>query len=365
MKICLLADASCIHTQRIATGLAGRGHFVRVVSHKVESIRGVVVDRFLAPRFSLRYPLRWDGRMKLYLRRLMREHDIVHMNFLSDWGLTRDIADEGCLVVSPWGSDIVKPPDLAAYPDGLLEKRRDLLRMASAVVVYGHPFVNEVTKFAGLDPDTIVSVPLGVDVEACTPLPDDQRRSGRVGFFKGFKAVYGPTVWIEAMPRVLEVVPHAKFDMVGHGPMLEECQRRVTSLGVDHAVTWVPHQPHEAVPEMIGSWSLSVMPSVCEAFGVAALECAAMETPVVASRVCGFLETVRDGETGLLVEPNAPQALADAVIRLLQDDDLRGRMGRAGRAMVRECFDWPQCLDQLLEAFDHAVAGRTLSACVV
>ncbi len=362
MKICLLADASCIHTQRIATGLAGRGHFVRVVSHKAESIRDVVVDRFSVPRFSPRYPLRWDGRLKLYLRNLMREHDVVHMNFLSDWGLTRDIANEGCLVVSPWGSDIVKPPDLAAYPDGLLEKRCELLRMASAVVVYGHPFVDVVAEFAGLDPDSIVSVPLGVDVDACTPLPDDQRRPGRVGFFKGFKAVYGPTTWIEAMPRVLEAVPYAKFDMVGHGPMLEECRRLVTKMGVDHAVTWVPHQPHEAVPDMIGSWLLSVMPSVCEAFGVAALECAAMETPVVASRVCGFFETVRDGETGLLVEPSAPQALADAVIRLLQDDDLRRRMGHAGREMARERFDWPHCLDQLLEAFEHAAAAQALSA---
>ncbi len=365
MKICLLADATCIHTQRIASGLAQRGHFVRVVSHKTQYIRGVVVDRFSAPRFSLRYPLRSDGRMKLYLRRLMREHDIVHMNFLTDWGLTRDIAEEGCLVVSPWGSDIVKPPDLDAYPDGLLEKRRDLLRMARSVVVYGHPFIQTVAAFAGLAPDSIVSVPLGVDVDSCTPLPEDQRRRGRVGFFKGFKAVYGPTVWIEAMPDVLRAVPHARFDLVGRGPMLETCRQLVKELGVEHAVTWVPYQPHEAIPDMLGSWSLSVMPSVQEAFGVAALECAAMETPVVASRVCGFRETVRDGETGILVEPNSPKALADGVIHLLNDDKLCRCMGNAGRVMVRESFDWPDCLDQLIEAFERAEAAESASACPV
>lgn len=359
MKICLLGDATCVHTQRLASGLSQRGHFVRVVSHKTGTIRDVVVDRFSVPRFSLRYPLRWDGRMGLYLRRLMREHDIVHVNFLTDWGLTREIAAEGCLVVSPWGSDIVKPLDLDTYPDGLQETRRELLRMSHAVVVYGHPFVQTVAAFAGLDPDAIQSVPLGVDVKAYTPTPPDERSAGRVGFFKGFKAVYGPNVWINAMPRVLKHMPQARFDMVGRGPMLDACREQVHALGIGHAVTWVPYQPHEAVAEMIGSWSLSVMPSVSEAFGVAALECAAMETPVVASRVCGFHETVRDGETGLLVEPNSPVELADAVIRLLRDDDLRRRMGSAGRVMVRESFDWPDCLDRLLDAYDHALSSRS------
>lgn len=356
MRICLLADATCIHTTRIAEGLAGRGHFVRVVSHKADYIRGVTVDKFTVPGLSLRYPARWHGRWAMYMRRLMSTHDVVHVNFLSDWGLSPEIAAGGCLVVSPWGSDIVKPPDLEAYPDGLPALRRRLLHMADAVVVYGHPFMDVVARFAGMDPSEFMSVPLGVDARAFTPLGEDQRRPLIVGYFKGFKAVYGPDVWIDALPRVLAAVPAARFDMVGKGPMLDICRARVRELGVEAAVNWVPYQPHEAVPDMLGSWSLSVMPSVNEAFGVAALECAAMRTPVVASRVCGFLETVRDGETGLLVPPADPTALADAVIRLLGDDDLRQRMGAAGRAMVEAEYDWPLCVDRLLESYQVALS---------
>ena len=354
VRICLLADATCVHTQRIARGLAARGHFVRVVSHKTEYIRDVVVDKFVVPNFSLRYPTRWHRRRSLYVSRLMRSHDIVHMNFLSDWGVTAEIAAAGCLVASPWGSDIVRPPDLPAYPEGLPALRRRLLQLADAVVVYGRPFVEVVASFGGLSAAEILSVPLGVDVRTFTPSEDMIRRPCTVGFFKGFKAVYGPDIWIEAIPRVLEAVPQARFDLVGRGPMLEGCRARVDDLGVQHAVNWVPYQPHEAVPEMLGSWSLSVMPSVSEAFGVAALECAAMRTPVVASRVCGFLETVRDGETGLLVEPGDVRGLADAVTRLLSDEALRTQMGAAGRAMVIDEFDWPGCLDQLVAAYEVA-----------
>lgn len=362
MKICLLGDAQSVHTQGIAAGLATRGHFVRVVSHKTAYIRDVTVERFAVPNFSLRYPARWHQRRALYLRRLMRTHDVVHVNFLNDWGLTRDIAAEGCLVVSPWGSDIVKPPDLDAYPDGLEAVRVALLHMADAVVAYGHPFADVVARFASLDSDAVLSVPLGVDTLSFAPPGDHCRRPRTVGFFKGFKAVYGPDVWVEALPQVLNAVPDARFDMVGRGPLLEACRARVQRLGVESAVNWVPFQPHEAVPKMLESWSLSVMPSVSEAFGVAALECAAMCTPVVASRVCGFVETVRHEQTGLLVEPGDPEALAGAVIRLLLDDALRDRMGWAGRAMVTAEFDWSDCLDQLLEAYE--VARARFECCV-
>jgi len=358
MRICILGDATCVHTKRVAEGLAARGHFVRVVSYKAEYIRGVRVEKFAVPRFSPRYPARWHRRRCMYLRRIMHGHDVVHVNFLNDWGITPEIAAGGCLVVSPWGSDIVKPPDLDAYPDGLLETRQRLLRMADRVIVYGTPFAETVAEFAGLDRDEIVSVPLGVDVRAFTPLSDDERRPATVGFFKGFRAVYGPTVWIEAMPLVLEAVPDARFDMVGDGPMLAACHELVRRLGVEGSVNWVPRQPHESVPGMIGSWSLSVMPSICEAFGVAALECAAMKTPVVASDVCGFHETVRDGETGLLVPSGDPALLAHAVIRLLNDPDLRRRMGHAGRTMVEASYDWPDCVDQLIDAFESVRNSR-------
>jgi len=356
VKVCLLADATCIHTKRIAEGLTRRGHFVRVVSHKTDYIRGVTVDKFAVPGFSLRYPARWHGRWAMHMHRLMRTHDVVHMNFLNDWGLTPEIAAAGCLVVSPWGSDIVKPPDLDAYPDGLPELRRALLHMASAVVVYGRPFMDVVARFGEMDASEFMSVPLGVDAAAFTLVGEEQRRPLTVGFFKGFKAVYGPNVWIEALPRVLAAVPAARFDMVGKGPMLDACRARVRELGVEAAVNWVPYQPHEAVPDMLGSWALSVMPSFSEAFGVAALECAAMRTPVVASRVCGFLETVRDGETGLLVPPGDPTALADAVVRLLGDDDLRMRLGATGRAIVEAEYDWPVCVDRLLDSYDVALS---------
>ena len=101
-----------------------------------------------------------------------------------------------------------------------------------------------------------------------------------------------------------------------------------------------------------------MIPSLRESFGAAALESSAMCVPVIASDVGGLPDTVRDGETGLLVPPGSPEALADAIVALLSDDQRRRRMGMAGREWVRKNYSWSDALDQwervLTRACDRA-----------
>lgn len=357
MKICILGDAGSIHLRRMGRGLADRGHRVHVVSHKPAEVPGASVEKFLVPPFGLQYPARWHGRREMYLRRLLRKHDIVHVNFLHDWGMTEEIAAAGRLVVSPWGSDLVKPPDLEAYPDGVLAQRRELLRMADRVIVYGRWFTHVVAEFAQLSREKIASVPLGVDLEFFRPRTDVESDACVVGFFKGFKPVYGPTTLVRAIPSVLSAVPGAQFEFVGNGPLRLECQALASSLGVAHAIQWLDHQPDERMPETISRWKLSAIPSYSESFCVSALESSAMEVPVVASRVGGLVDTVCDGTTGLLVPPGDPEALAQAIVELLWDEDRRRRLGVAGRDWVRRNYEWSHCLDRLIEVYE-AVLGQ-------
>lgn len=351
MRICILGNAQCVHVRRIASGLARRGHPVRVVSHKPARIPGVEVQRFRVPRWSFRYLGRWYSRRAACLQELLRDHDVVHVHFLNDWGLTPEIAAAGRLVVTPYGSDLVKPPDLDCYPDGVESMRRSLLRMADAVTAFGRDFARTTADFAGLAREDVDVVPFGVDLRQFAPRPDAPEQPPTVGFLKGFKAVYGPEFWIRAIPIVLARCPDTRFEMVGDGPIRDRCRHLAESLGVDESVVWFDPVPHDKVPDRMAGWDLSVIPSVCESFGVAALESAAMEIPVVASRVGGLFETVRDGCIGLLVEPENPKALADAVVTLLRDPGRRRAMGTAGRRMVAEQYDADRCLDRMVEVY--------------
>jgi glycosyltransferase involved in cell wall biosynthesis len=79
-----------------------------------------------------------------------------------------------------------------------------------------------------------------------------------------------------------------------------------------------------------------------------------MEVPVVASEVGGLRDTVRDGETGLLVEPESPKALADAIAALLADPARRLRMGHTARKWVLEQYELQHTLDQWIDLFQRA-----------
>ena len=357
MKICFFGNARNVHLCSVASRLARRGHEVRVVCHKPVAIAGVAVEQFAVPPLGLKYACRWATRWSRYLRGFLRRFDCVVLFFLHDWGFTSEMFDDGCFVAYPQGSDVVPPPGETPPTQELIDRRVSWLRHARAVGRISPSFAEPLARFAGLEVGHLDPLPLGVDgsrFRRKAPLADRRDGAYRVGFFKGFREVYGSTYLVRAMPTILAAQANARFDMVGEGAQLDPCRVLVDQLGVGDAVRWIDRVPHEAVPDLLAEWTVSVVPSVCESFGVAAIESQAMEVPVVASNVGGLPDAVRDGETGLLVPPESPDAIAEAVVSLLSDGPRRERMGRAGRAWVRSTFDWSIVLDQWEETLFRA-----------
>ncbi len=343
MKICLLGDARSVHMRRLACSLVAHDHSVHVVTHKPAEIPGVSVERFAIPAPGLTNPRGWEGRRAHYLQTLLHRFDVTNVHFLADWGLTPEIMKAGCVIATAWGSDIDPPPGEGMPSPELTAARVSLLRHAQAVTTCGSTFAGTVARYAELERDRIDVVPFGVDLHLFGRSASlrSSRAAGqfRVGFFKGFREVYGPTDLIRALPMVLDRVPNVRFELVGDGAQLDECRNIATRLGVGESLEWIPRQPHSAIPACLSRWDLTVIPSVFEAFGVAALESSAAGVPVVASDVGGLRDTVLDGRTGLLVQTRSPVALAEAISTLLLDDLLRAKMGAVGADWVKTVFD--------------------------
>jgi glycosyltransferase involved in cell wall biosynthesis len=160
--------------------------------------------------------------------------------------------------------------------------------------------------------------------------------------------------------RALAEIPDARLVLAGRdleqgGAFQAELEREAEQAGVRDRVEILGF--HDDVPALLAELDVVALPSWTEGLPMVLLEAMAAGRPVVATPVGGTPELVVDGETGLLVPPRDPPALAAALRRVLADRDLAARLGEAGRRRVSERFTLQQMTGRMLELYDEIVAS--------
>ena len=138
------------------------------------------------------------------------------------------------------------------------------------------------------------------------------------------------------MLRAVAQLPEAALVIVGEGEERPRLERLATGLGVASRVSWLGWV--EEARALLATFDAFVLPSRFEGFPLSILEAQLAEVAVVASDVGSISETVRSGATGLLVPPDDPDRLAEALTTLAHDPDRRRQLGEAGRRLVLERF---------------------------
>jgi phosphatidylinositol alpha-1,6-mannosyltransferase len=146
--------------------------------------------------------------------------------------------------------------------------------------------------------------------------------------------------------------PDLHYAVVGTGEELEALEEEARQLGVGDRVRFLTEVPDRDLPAlynvaMVYLGVSRLMEQRVEGFGISIAEASACGIPVVAGRSGGIPEAVRDGETGFLVDAERPEAVAEAVGRLLDDGELRGRLGAAGRRAVETYYNWDRVVGDL------------------
>jgi D-inositol-3-phosphate glycosyltransferase len=135
-----------------------------------------------------------------------------------------------------------------------------------------------------------------------------------------------------------------------------ELRARLARLDLGDTVTFVGAQPQQRLRTWYVAADATVLPSYYESFGMVALEAMACGSPVIASRVGGLQTTVRDRVTGVLVPDHDAAALADALARVLDDEDLRWRLGREGVRWAGQ-HRWPCVAEAVCREYAALVEG--------
>jgi len=156
--------------------------------------------------------------------------------------------------------------------------------------------------------------------------------------------------------KAATLVPQATFVIAGEGPLRESLEAQAKQLGIDGRVKFLGHR--EDIQDLLAICDVFVLPSLSEGLPVSVLEAMAASKPVVASAVGGNKEVVIHGETGLLVPPADPTALATAIQSILSDPGFAARLAAAGNERVQKQFSAETMVGKITQIYDELIVQR-------
>src|SRR5215472_16437268 len=269
MRLCLLADASSVHTQRWAVALSERGHDVTVLSLRPADLGPVLVVHLSPPAAlsKLGY-LAVSNRVRALLDQI--RPDLLHAHYASSYGLLGAVSGFHPYIVSAWGADVFDFPRRLPLHAWVV---RYNLRSADVVASTSRFMKREVQRYTNKD---VCVTPFGVDTAQFTPAPAAEcggREGVTIGLVKALEEKYGVGVLVDAFELLARRHPEVRLTIVGRGSKRASLDAAIERSPFNSRMRLMPAVPHPQVPELLRQMDVFAVPSVAdsESFGVAAI----------------------------------------------------------------------------------------------
>jgi len=332
--------------QGLAEGLVDRGHEVEVVAVTAFGDPRPGEKRRTSVRRAWSFaPVGSQELAPAYIAATWRRADVIHLHHphsLADvsYALRPSLAPLVVTQHADYPSAKYKLPGWYA------------LKRAEAIVVPSRAHIALSRELKGFE-DKVEVIPFGIDERRWEVVPPPSPGNPPKAIFIG-RLVHWKGV--DFLLRALELVPDLRLDIVGDGPERNRLRTLADALAVSDRVKFWGEYPDEDLPRRMADADFLVLPSVSveEMFGMVLLEAMAAGRPVITTAVpSGVREVNVAGETGLEVPIRDPRGLADAMRLLADDPGLREKLGRAGRARVRERFTVDRMTEAHLELYNR------------
>jgi glycosyltransferase involved in cell wall biosynthesis len=213
----------------------------------------------------------------------------------------------------------------------------------------------------GIRSEQIRVIPNGLDRHRYRPRPGVAAESDRVVFVGRLEHYKGLDVLLDAWSNVRAARPQARLEILGAGTAHGEIASRIGGNPAEHGITLHGFVSDDEKIDWLLRASLVVQPSRKEGWGLTVLEANACGAPVVATDVPGLRDSVRDGESGLLVRPADAPALAAAIVRVLAEPSLRALLSSGARAWAAR-FSWDEVAAETARVLRAAASREALPA---
>jgi glycosyltransferase involved in cell wall biosynthesis len=218
----------------------------------------------------------------------------------------------------------------------------------------------DIVKDHGVDPSRLHIVPVGVDEESFRPLPHIRPVPGRlVTTASADVTMKGLKFLLEAVAKLRTERPEVHLVVIGRRKEGGASDAAIRRLGLEDAVEFITGVPEERIVELYAEAEIAVVPSLYEGFSLPAIEAMACGVPLVTTTGGALPEVVGEpGDGAMTVPPGDPGALAQMLIDVLGNDELRARLGERGRRRVLDRFTWRKTAEGTAEQYYLELAAH-------
>jgi glycosyltransferase involved in cell wall biosynthesis len=300
---------------------------------------------------------------------LTGKFDIVHFNIIPHWlhpiwaflrvtkaWKTKTVLNVHGFIPLELMFDRIDQTNKLISDNLLLQLSRRIYQSVDRIVVNSHYMFNKIVDYYGIESSKIVIIPNGVDLKRFSDQEKSMMLDGApsILYLGGLFRRKGVDILIKAVAKAKAKLPGIRLHLVGSGSFGEYLEELAINEKIDKQVIFWGHADYAVIPEYYKSADICVFPSRYEPFGIVVLEAFASGKPVVASCVGGISETVSDGKNGILVKPNDPRALSNAIVKLSEDGVLRKNISKCASETAAR-YSWENIAGEYLRLYSNLV----------
>ena len=315
------------------------------------------------PLYYMMIPLFLLGQLRAVVGLLRHDRfDLIHAHWLIPQGFVAALSllitrRKIPLLCTSHGGDL-----FALKGKGLQRLKRWVMDKSAALTVVSKAMKKTVVDM-GIVPDKVDVIPMGVDLKGLfTPDPSVQRKTDELLFVGRLVEKKGVHFLLEAMPAVLKKHPTVRMILAGSGPMEQELRQQAGRLHLSERVDFLGMVAQTQLPALYQRATLAIFPFAVvksgdqEGFGLVQVEALGCECPVIAGDLPAIHDIITHEENGLIFPSGNAEALADAIIKLLDDPELRARLAGEGHKRVVHKFDWEIVAGKYAGVYDKLIS---------